>query len=50
MAELELEKHLIKEREDSRFAPAHLHVELLGKERMDHSENPALLSAAFHNI
>ena len=45
MAELELEKHSIKEKEDSHFPPAALHVEILGKEAMDHAERPGLLSA-----
>ena len=45
LAEMELEKFLVKEREESHFAPASLHVKILGKEAMDHAEKPALLSA-----
>ena len=50
LAELELERHLVKEKEDSHFPECRLHVPILGKEAMDHAEKPGLLSAQFHNI
>ena len=45
LAELELEKYLVKEKEESHFAPASLHVRILGPEAMDHAEKPSLLSS-----
>ena len=50
LAEIELEKHLEKEKLDSNFPLASLHVGILGPEAMDHAEKPALLSSQFHNL
>ena len=47
---MELEKYLVKQKEESYFTPAQLHVKILGKEAIDHAENPSLISAQFNNL